>query len=135
MTIFAGVGGGLTKLAPDLSFPSDRAVGQEYIEVTGIDCSSGLTTVLSLTGGKFAIPFVRMVNMTNESVTIKLTIDGVVIYNDTFVLGTTSYQVIGNADASPNDILIIQCDSTFLLECNTTADTSIDLRYIAKPIF
>lgn len=122
----------LPRLAPDLSFPSGSLSGAAFYRVI-LDPSGGLTTALSLTG-KFSVSFLEFANLTAEAITIQLTIDGTVIWNDTF---TTSSKVIllgareGSGGGTPQEI---QCNSSLLLEIQTATDTSVVLSYLARPI-
>ncbi len=125
-------GGGLPQLAPDLTYPSDKASSLGTSKaINGISAVGALTTALSLTG-KFIIHQLAFTALTAESITIKLTVDSVVIWNDTFVCGTTESLI--------NDITgaIVQesysCESAFLLEIQTTADASVNLTYLAREI-
>lgn len=122
----------LPRLAPDLSFPSGVGGSGAY-RITGIDGTGGLTTALSLTGGAFSVSLLEFTALTSENVTIKLTIDGVVIWNDTFVSGT-SLPLLGVSEGAVGVAGEIQCESYFLLEIQTTTDTSVTLDYLARPI-
>lgn len=128
-------GGGLPQLAPDLNYPANKiAVDQTIIQIAGIDGSSGLVTALSLTG-KYYINFLRYSGITNESMTHKLTVDGVVIWNDSAVSGGSSLTLLGSTaitTQAPSET--IQCNTSFLLEVSTATDTSINLSYLARPI-
>ena len=133
-------GGGLPKLTPDLLF-FDRQGGSNIIYSTAtIDASGGLTTALSLTG-KYMLNSVGFVNLTNETVTVKLTIDGVIIINNTFTVSGTSISVINTYNGVSATTTLSQmgftpvgCDSSFLLEIQTATDTSILLQYNVRPI-
>ena len=127
-------GGGLPKLAPDLTYPSDKDANATYKRISAIDASAGLTTVLSLTG-KWAVSYMALLSITAEVNTIKLTIDGVVKWDTTYTPGTTDNLLgaINNSQFSPQDI-INGCDSTFLLEYQTATDTNITFDYLARPI-
>jgi len=129
-----GGGGGLPQLAPDLTYPSSPTTGSvTYQVITGINGTGGLTTALSLTG-KYAVMFLEFLSVVAENVTIKLTIDGVVIWNENFT-SSSSIALFGNnsgANAGPNEIL--QCETSLLLEIQTTTDTSVQLNYLARPI-
>ena len=126
-------GGGLPRLAPDLTYPSSLAATTGYIKVTGINAVGSLTTALSLTG-KFAIDLLLFENITNESMIIKLTVDGVIIWNDTFASGGTEMRLFGSKSTTGTDISsTMQCNSSLLLEVQTTADASIDFLYVARP--
>ena len=127
-------GGGLPRLAPDLTYPSSLTATTGYIKVTGINAVGALTTALSLTG-KFAIDLLQFENITNESMIIKLTVDGVIIWNDTFASGGSTMSLFGSRSTNGTDVSsTMQCNSSLLLEVQTTADASIDLVYVARPI-
>jgi len=127
---FSG-GGALPRLAPDLSFPSDITQGSyPIVTITGIDASAGLTTALSLTG-KFSVSVIQFQNLPTDNVTFKLTVDGVVIWNSTPTLTVTAISLLGRATTFLDPI---QCNASFLLEVQTTADPSIDLLYLARPV-
>ena len=120
-------------LAPDLSWPA--RVSSAGIEVAaGLNMAGSLQTALQLTG-KYAVSFLYFSNLTAETCTFKLTIDGVVIWNATLTTGT-ALPLLGNIGgfASGNNDLIVQFNQSFLLEVQTASDASIDLSYIARPI-
>lgn len=124
-------GGGLIKLAPNLTYPGDLSAGSSITQIS-LNPSTGLITALSLTG-KFAIDTLSFTTMIAETVTVKLTIDGVVIWNDTFTSGTSVQPLVqGNAAYGPSPI--ITCDSSFLLEMQTATDTAVTFTYRARPI-
>lgn len=130
---FGGGGGAGFKLAPDLTFPSDKFSGQHtYKQIYPINAVGSLTTALSLTG-KWAVSWLKFGATTSETMTIKLTIDGVVIWNDTFVNTGVDMDLIG-FDLNSTDPIIVVCDSTFLLEVQTTTDADIALSYVARPL-
>jgi len=126
-------GGSLPRLAPDLTYPGDRLTSTiQFSSVTGIDASSGLTTLLNLSG-KFYIDFLEIDSITAETNTCKLTVDGVVVWNDTYATGTSDY-LLGSRGVSNTIAGSIQCDTSFLLEYQTQTDTSITFNYNARPI-
>jgi len=131
MTINVG-GGSFFKLAVDLDYPSSLLTTNSYSQVFPIDASGGLTTALSLTG-KFAVSHLDFRNMIAESNTYKLTIDGVVVMNDTFS-SSTSQSIVGSNNTTSYDPIVIVCESSLLLEIQTATDTSILLNYVARPI-
>lgn len=118
------------KLAPDLAFPDD--VGNLGYATAAITTSSSLGTVLSLTG-KFIIDFLAIVAQTGESTQIKLTVDSIVIWDDTSVSATTSV-LIGLNTSSGTTGAPILCESTLLLEMSKATDTAVTLNYLARPI-
>lgn len=126
-------GSGIPELAPDLTFPSSLLSTAGYVSDTGIDATAGLTTVLSLTG-KHKIDAMWFDSMTNESITVVLTVDGVVIWNDTFVSGGTSLRLFGGIATTGSRIESMLCLSSLTLQIQTTADNSISFNYAVRPI-
>jgi hypothetical protein len=130
-------GGGLPQLAPDLTFPSSLAGNAGYKRITGINAVGTLTTALSLSG-KFYVNALRFEAITAETITIKLTVDGVVIWDDTWANIGTILKLFGRtgADATATDETVeaIQCNESFLLELQTLTDASVTLVYLARPI-
>ncbi len=131
----SGGSGGLPQLAPDLTYPGDRRNLNitTYKEITGINASLGLTTALSLSG-KFAISLLRFGGTSAELMTIKLTVDGVVIWNDSYTGTSSSQYLLGNVAGGAGTSETIQCNTSFLLELQTATDTSVNLQYMARPI-
>lgn len=118
--------------APDLAYP-DNAGANGYIAAS-LTTSSSLSTALSLTG-KFIIDHLKFLSMTAESTQIKLTVDGVIIWDDTSVSGTESnllgFEVTGNRGVTGASM---QCEASFLLELSKATDTAVTLHYLARPI-
>ena len=129
-------GGGLPRLAPDLTWPSSKAIGLVgYTTISGINgTTGGLVTVLSLSG-KYAVSLIRLTSLVSESITLKLTVDGVVIWNNTFALGAINFLAVGDGDGANTYEAAVptQSNSTFLLEITTITANSITCNYIAKP--
>ncbi len=124
----------LPKMAPDLTNFTDREGGAVlYILLTGIDTTGALTTLLSLTG-KFAIDLLYLQSMTvNDMDQIKLTIDGVVIFNETSMSDNAGTEhVLGNIDLDHGHQYM--CESSLLFEIEMNIDTSIDFAYLVRPI-
>ena len=135
MTIeVGGAAGGLPVLAPELTYPGLLTPSTGYREITAINAVGALTTALSLTG-KYAIDLLHFDAITNETMTIKLTIDGIVIWDDTFTSGATKLRLFGSKNANGIEIpSSIQCKSSLLLEVQTLTDSDIDLFFVARPI-
>ena len=66
--------------------------------------------------------------------TVKLTVDGVVIWNDSFTGTSSSQYLLGNIAAGQAVSETIQCNTSFLLEIQTATDTDINLDYMARLI-
>lgn len=127
-------GSGAIQLAPDLNYISDKNSGTtNYIEVTGIDGSSGFAPALSLTG-KYSVYLLAFTDLVNENVTVRLTVDGVVIFNSSATAAGNDMVIFGSAGGSNSQGDNFQCESSLLLEIQTTTDTNCSLRYLARPI-
>ena len=124
-----GDGGSLPRLAPDLSYPENLVIGVNYTRISGLDPTVGLITALSLTG-KHSVEKLAF-TLSQEPITIKLTVDGIVIWNSSFSAPANFLHLIGyvNSYTAP-----FQCESSLLLEIQTTADSTVTLDYLARPI-
>jgi len=120
-------GGGLPRLAADLTFPSDKSDGGTTNKIiTGIDVQGSLGTVLSAPAGPGVIGFLEMSAMSvNDIAAIRLTIDGDVIWDDA---PTTNFATELYLDKE------FEYKTSFLFEMNMTADTSITIEYNERPI-
>lgn len=128
-----GAGSG-TYLAPNLTFPADKGTNKIGFNVTGIDGTGGLATALSLSG-KFEITYLSFTSNSYGSNIVKLTVDGVVIWNDT-ATSTVESPLLGAVNETSGTIIKsfaekIRCNSTLLLEIS---GGTIALRYLARPI-
>lgn len=135
-----GGGGAGFKLAPDLNYISNNDSPSITYKTINVDPSGSLTTALSLSG-KYAISGLVLTLIANEDITVKLTIDGVVIINETIAFdgGANGISVLGEvASASPSSPrgagIITVCEESLLLELETVTDTSVNVTYIARPI-
>ena len=126
----------LIRLAPDLSLPSDLSSPAPYESIT-FDPSGSLTEALGLSG-KHAIYGLTLIGLpTIEIVTVKLTVDGEVIWNDVgFTPVDDELSLWGRVSSAATDITIAPfgCNSSLSLEVETVADTSVILHFIARPI-
>ena len=129
-TLQSLVGGGGVKLAPDLTFPETSDLNSQ--EVTGIDARGGLTTILDLVG-KFSISLLEIYSLKGENITVKMTVDDVVIWDASFTCGIACRLLGSQGTASTSDIPIT-CDESMKLELQTTSDSSCNLRYKVRPI-
>ena len=115
------------RLAPNTSYPEDIGV-QPYKVVSAVDTSAALTEILALTG-KYAIGFIEVISILNaQSIDVKLTIDGVVIWDDNIASsGTALYLLPGR-----NQGYIV--NESLSLEIRVVTDTNISLYYQVHPI-
>ena len=124
-----GGGGSLPRLAPDLTFPSTKNGNSSVFTLVNITPTPGVvTTTLSLSG-KFDIGALSYSGLNTEVMTHKLTVDGVVIWNDVGQSGA-SEMLLDSTNPSEH----IQCNSSLLLEITTLTDASVNLTYLARPI-
>lgn len=87
--------GDALRLDIDLGFPGTLNNAPDgFVSASSINTTAGLTELIGLSG-KYAIQYLRLGDLTTESVQIKLTIDGVVVWDDTFVLPDTSLTLQG----------------------------------------
>ena len=118
-------------LAPNLTFPDD--VGTVGYISAGITTSSSLGTVLSLTG-KFIVDYLRIIGQVAESTQIRLTVDSIIVWDDTNTSGTTSQLAGLDITSGGTAGSSIACESSFLLEMSKATDTAVTLNYLARPI-
>jgi hypothetical protein len=130
----SGGGSALPKLAPDLTWPDDSGTAGSIVSLNGVNVQGSLQTAL-LAEGTFSFDYLRISANTIELTTVKLTIDGEVIWNSVdFTPGSQIF--LYNADgtgalAGEGGKLV---EETFLLEMETLTDTSININYILRPI-
>lgn len=138
-SVDSGIVDSRIRLAPDLNFfeNTDGNLGNQ-LRITGIDSSGGLTTALSLTG-KYAISSIGFQGLTSETVTVEMTIDGVVIFNDTFT-SATSLSVLNSVSGTsigtnnPATVGPVICESSLLLRIQTATASNLTLNYLVRPI-
>jgi len=132
LSSITGGGGGLPQLAPDLTWPSAILSTTGYAKITGINAVGSLVTALNLTG-KHSVSLLNFTDMNANTMTVKLTVDGVVIFNDSFTC-STQLKLLGSISSLDGVNAEIQVSSSLLLEVQMSADASIDLNYVARPI-
>ena len=136
MTINTSSLGGseLPKLAPDLTAPTTWEGQRPFVRITGINASAGLTTVLSISG-KGVVSYAAFIDLTAASNTIKLTIDGDVIFNDDWTTTGTNPAIIGAATATSDFFYDpVSFNSSFLLELQTPVDTNVEFEYMYRKL-
>lgn len=133
MIVSAPGGGGLVKFAPDLTSFSDRG-SVTSVSLTLLDATGSLTTLLSLTG-KFVVHLLNLTLLaSNDVAAIRLTIDGVVIWDESGLSSNLAGKSLIGYSAADNWGEQIRCDASLLLELQMTADTSITFNYMVRPI-
>jgi len=125
---------GMPVLAPDLTAPTTWDGLAPTTTITGIDASSGLTTVLSLPDASGYITWLNFGSMTAEDYTIKLTIDGAVIWNDVWTVTGSTAQLIGAASTAAKVYDPVAFNNSFLLEIQSTSDNNICATYMRRKL-
>lgn len=131
-------GGGGINLAPELTFPLKSRAGTSS-SASNVDTSVGLTQMLSLTG-RFSVSFLELSQLTaSDATTVKLTVDGVVVWNDTNSSGGTTMILLGGEISSASfaytsSVESIIVNSSLLLEVETVTNTNTTLAYNVRPI-
>ena len=125
----SGGGSSLAKLAPDLTWPDDSGTGGSFVTLTGVNVQGSLQEAL-LAEGTFEFHHLRIAGNTAELTTVKLTIDGEVIWNAVdFTPGAQIflYNVNGSGLVAGEGGKLVE--ESFLLEMETLTDTSINVEY------
>lgn len=129
LSSITGGGGGLPKLAPDLTRLSQLTNNTNYVTVT-IDPTGALTTAISLTG-KYAIDLLQFSGLVNEEITIEMTIDSVPINTETYTITDNQMLMFGGISGAPSTM---QCDTSLLIQIETITANVVLFDYIARPI-
>ena len=127
-----GGSGGLPKLAPDLTWPTDVISNLGYKQLALTLTPATYNTALSLTG-KFSVGLINF-NLAPEQVDIRLTVDGVVIWDGGQVIPNTNFYLLGSTNPSLPSRQYISCNSSLLLEIQTASSTACNLNHDARPI-
>ena len=124
------------RMAVDTDWPKDKSDAFVLKAVGGIDTTGGPTTILSLTG-KFVIHTLWMSLLTtNDVARVKLTVDGIVVWDVDPLTNATLEPYIGSdtVTAKSGHVEGIICDSSFLFEFQCDVDTSIQSNFMFRPI-
>lgn len=136
MTIKAsslGGGGSLPRLAPDLTYPAAKVnailthISLIVPVVAGVE-----TTTLNLTG-KWIVNRLWYTSLTSEVMTHYMENDGVPIWNDDGVAGTTFalYGYDGSGLIGDTGFEVV---SDLTLKITTISDTSVTINFLARPV-
>ena len=80
------------------------------------------------------VPTLVFVNCLNENMTVRLTVDGTIIYNDTVTVTNNQIHVLGALSAGIQNDVQFWARQSLLLEINTTTDTAVSIAYVARPV-
>lgn len=121
------------ELAVDSNYPKDKFNGAfVLLQVTGLDGTAGLTTFLSLTGA-FVINVLALTVLTVDDIAqVKLTVDGVVVWDVDPLTNSVSEKYIGSLTPGGNEF--ITCRTSFLFQIDTDADSDVTMQYLVRPI-
>ena len=126
---------GLPQLAPELGYPS-LAGNANNRSITGINLTTTLSTVMEVSG-KWHISYLTAAfGALGVNVRIKLTVDGVPIWDSTKALSTTVIQhLLGLYDNIPIRYdPVYMFNSTFKLEMSASVPTTLRIDFGARPI-
>ncbi len=128
----SGGGGSGFRLAPDLNYIANKASAiTNAIRISSIDPSAGFATALDLEG-KFYVTLLIFGNLNTSGTTdVKLTIDGVLIWDSSITNTSSSLAMFGSTSSTQE---AMYCESSLLLEVRKTDDSDIYLDYLARPI-
>lgn len=128
------IGGGdaqvLPRMAPDLLYLSSKTREDVLSKAVSLTGTTSLVTALQLTG-RWAISELYLMNYTAGTLTVKLTIDGEVIWDTTITLSGsyTPFAMLGYQDDE-----LYMCASSLKLEVKHSSSTSMLLKYMARPM-
>lgn len=126
--------GALPQLAPDLLFPSQT--GASPLRSVSANVSTGMTTVLNITG-KGMISYLDLYGQgTTGTAKIKLTIDGVPIWDDTTNIKATSSYLLGSSEGRAGTAHEIPYvfNQSLKLEYYKPGVTDLIVSYVTRPI-
>jgi len=121
----------LPQLAPDLNLLSAMEGSEPIKYLTGINISSALTTALNITGkGQIEHLRITAATSTTNNLTVKLTVDEVVIWNSIVSKSDTTLYPLGFSNSS-NPYMF---NSSLKLELYQPSNTNASIRYASRPI-
>jgi len=94
-------------------------------EVDTVAMVAGVESAVLTLSGKYTVNFLELRNLIAESMTVRMVLDSVEIYDSTITTG--SVWSIYNTLADQNFLPAFQVTSTLVLYLTTTTDTSISL--------
>ena len=120
------------RYAPNLTYPKDKLDGQSvvFIVTNQVINGGGLQTLLSLTGKWMVYQFQVSSLIVDIVDDIKLTIDGVVIWDIEPIANATGENYIAHPVNFTEPVI---CNSSFLFEMEGL-DNDVDINYMARPI-
>lgn len=119
-------GGSLVQLAPDLLALERRSGGGiNSYEIDTVAMTAGVEgAVLTLTG-KYAVSYLDLRSLVSESMTCRMVVDSVEIWDSTIT--TSTNWSIYNTITDQNFLPAFEVKASLVLYLTTTTDTSIDV--------
>ena len=136
MTIEVGkAGGGLPQLAPDLTFPADKASASTGYSQIVVPVVAGVETTTLNLSGKWAVYRIWYTLLSTEVMHHYMENDGIVIWDDDGAAGTT-FSLYGNEGAAnvPFASSGFEVKTDLTLKITTITDTSVTINIDARPI-
>jgi hypothetical protein len=110
------------QLAPDLLALERRSVMYETDTVAMV---AGVESAVLTLSDKYAVNYLELRGLIAESMTVRMEVDSVEIWNSTITTGST--WSLYNTLADQNFLPAFQVNSSLVLYLTTTTDTSIDM--------
>ena len=121
------------QLAPDLTMLEDKVSVAMYTTLTGIVMVAGVEKEILTMTGKFAVSYLELRALLLESMTIRMEIDGVEIWDSTRIMTSSNFP-LWSVLADQNQLGAFQVGSSLKLFLTTTTDTDVDLFYTARKV-
>jgi len=112
------------QLAPDL-LALERRGGIAMYESDTVAMVAGVESAVLTLSGKYTVNYLELRSLIAESMTVRMVLDSVEIYDSTITTG--SAWSIYNTITDQNFLPAFQVTSTLVLYLTTTTDTSIDV--------
>jgi hypothetical protein len=127
-------GGALVKLAPDLLALERRSNSVPYEQET-IPMVAGVEKEILAYSVKTAVSFIFLQGLALESMTCRMLVDGIEIWDSTVTLGDSTWALYGDiVSGQPFRNTAFQVTSSLSLLLTTTTDTSIVVDHIGTKI-
>jgi len=114
------------QLAPDLLALERRAAnGINMYEIDTVAMVAGVESAVLTLSGKYTVNYLELRSLIAESMTVRMVLDSIEIYDSTITTGSvwSIYNSLANQNAAP----AFQVGSSLVVYLTTTTDTSIDI--------
>tara|TARA_R110000850_G_scaffold154536_3_gene277992 strand:+ start:7400 stop:7810 length:411 start_codon:yes stop_codon:yes gene_type:complete len=115
----------LIRLAPDLLNLEQRLSSTAMYKRETVTMVAGVESAILTLTGKYAVAFLELRELVSESMTARMVVDGVEIWDSTITTG--SAWALYNELSNQNFLPPFQAASTLTLYLTTTTDTSVEI--------